>query len=366
MDPLVFWTLMIAITTAVACALCGVYLVVNHESMVAEALSHAVLPGIIVAFVIFQDRSSPWLIISAGLSGLLMVWLVQTIRNTRLVDGDAALGIVFSALFSVGIIAASQNLNNTHFHAHCIIDGNLASAALQTVQLLGVEIPRSFLVMASVLVALLVFILFFYKEMKLAMFDAELSQSFGFRPALLHLGWLALVSITTVAAFETVGSILVVALMIAPPAAGFLLGSRLWKMLVISSLVGVFSSLVGFQAGYVLNISPTGPIATVAGLVFLVTVVFAPRQGVLAKARLRQRQRSDLFQQLLLARLKRDTPDAVGVRELSDSVTWTDQQFRRALTQCKNKGWVTEDGATVGLTEQGKQVADSPDETLAL
>ena len=92
MDALVLWTLLIAITTAVACSLCGVYLVVKHESMVAEALSHAVLPGIIVAFVIFQDRSSPWLIISAGLSGLLMVWLVQTIRNTRLVDGDAASG----------------------------------------------------------------------------------------------------------------------------------------------------------------------------------------------------------------------------------------------------------------------------------
>ena len=358
MDELVLWTLMIAMTTAVACSLCGVYLVVKHESMVAEALSHAVLPGIIVAFVIFQDRSSPWLIISAGLSGLLMVWLVQTIRNTRLVDGDAALGIVFSALFSVGIIAASQNLNNTHFHAHCIIDGNLASAALQTVEVFGIEMPRSFLVMLSVLGALLVFIGFFYKEMKLTMFDAELSQSFGFRPTLLHLGWLALVSMTTVAAFETVGSILVVALMIAPPAASFLLASRLWKMLVISSLIGIVSSLIGFQVGYSLDISPTGPIATVAGFVFLVTVVFAPRQGVLAKARLRRRQRSDLFQHLLLARLKRDSPAAVALEELSESVMWTDHQFRRALRQCKNNGWINQDSATVALTDQGLQFAD--------
>ncbi len=358
MDALVIWTLMIAITTAVACSLCGVYLVVKHESMIAEALSHAVLPGIIVAFIVFQDRSSPWLIISAGLSGLLMVWLVQTIRNTRLVDGDAALGIVFSALFSLGIIAASQNLNNTHFHAHSIIDGNLASAALQTVEVFGVEMPRSFLVMLSVLTALLVFIGFFYKEMKLTMFDAELSRSFGFRPALLHFGWLALVSITTVAAFETVGSILVVALMIAPPAASFWLGSRLWKMLVISSLIGIVSSLIGFQVGYSLDISPTGPIATVAGFVFLVTVVFAPRQGVLAKARLRRRQRSDLFQHLLLARLKRDSPVAVAIDELSESVMWTERQFRRALRQCVNQGWINQDSLTVTLTDDGLQFAD--------
>ncbi len=358
MDALVFWTLMIAITTAVACSLCGVYLVVKHESMVAEALSHAVLPGIIVAFIVFQDRSSPWLIISAGLSGLLMVWLVQTIRNTGLVDGDAALGIVFSALFSLGIIAASQNLNNTHFHAHCIIDGNLASAALQTTEAFGIEVPRALLVMLAVLMALLVFVGFFYKEMKLTIFDAELSRSFGFRPTLLHLGWLALVSVTTVAAFETVGSILVVALMIAPPAASFLLGRRLWQMLVVSSLIGIGSSLIGFYVGYSLDISPTGPIATAAGLCFLVTVVFAPRHGVLAKARLRQRQRSDLFQNLLLTRLKRDSPVAVALEELNASVTWSEKQFRRALRQCDDKGWIKQNAATVTLTDAGVQCAE--------
>ena len=354
---LLLWTLVIAMMTAVACSLCGVYLVVKHESMIAEALSHAVLPGIIVAFIIFQDRSSPWLIISAGLSGLLMVWLVQAIRKTRLVDGDAALGIVFSALFSIGIIASSQNLSKAHFHSHCIIDGNLASAALDTIELGGIEMPRSFLVMAAVLFALLIFIVFFYKEMKLTMFDAELAQSFGFQPAFLHLGWLALVSITTVSAFETAGSILVVALMIAPPAAAFLLASRLWKMLVMSSLIGIISSLVGIFVGDRLEISPTGPIAAVSGLIFLITVVMAPRQGVLAKLRMRQLQRAELFQHLLLAQLKSSAPSSVKVSHLLKSVAWTEQQFQRTLNRCRQMGWIRDTAEAVELTTTGASMA---------
>lgn len=354
---LILWTLAIAVLTAVACSLCGVYLVVKHESMVAEALSHAVLPGIIVAFIVFQDRSSPWLIISAGLSGLLMVSLVQWLEKTRLIAGDAALGIVFSALFSVGIIAASQNLSKQHFHADSIIDGNLATAALNTTAIGGLEIPKAFVAIAGVLGVLITFIALFYKEMKLTIFDAQLSQSFGFRPRLLHLAWLALVSMTTVCAFETAGSILVVALMIAPPAAALLLGQRLWQMLLISSVIGIFSSVSGFFAGYWLNISPTGPIATVAGIVFLLTVFAAPQMGVLAKWQRRSRQRQTLFEQLLLLRLKSDAPNGVDANDLQSSVAWTDQQYLGALKRCCQRGWVEVDGDQIMLSKSGMQVA---------
>ena len=352
---LVLWTLAIAVLTAVVCSLCGVYLVVKHESMVAEALSHAVLPGILVAFLVFGDRTSPWLIISAGLSGLLMVWMVQTIRKTGLVDGDAALGIVFSALFSVGIICASVGLNRVHFDSHCIIDGNLSLAALRMFEISGYEIaPYAFVVMATVLTVLIGFISIFYKELKLMMFDSALSQTFGFRPALLHMCWLGLVSITTVSAFEIAGSILVVAMMIAPPATAFLLTRRLGVMLVISSLLGVTSSVLGFYLGLWLDISPTGPIASLAGAIFLLTVVFAPGQGVLAKSRRRSLQRADLFQQLLLARLDNDDKNWVKNETLAGAVAWTDVQFRKALSVCRQRNWIDESSLGISLTDQGR------------
>ena len=115
---LVMWTLVIAVLTAVACALCGTLLVVKREAFVSEALSHAVLPGILVAYLIFRDRGSPMLILSASLAGLLMVLCVRLMSKTNLVYDDAALGIVFAALFSVGVILANQNLSGVHFHEH--------------------------------------------------------------------------------------------------------------------------------------------------------------------------------------------------------------------------------------------------------
>lgn len=352
---LILWTLAIAVLTAVVCSLCGVFLVVKHESMIAEALSHAVLPGILIAFLVFQDRTSPWLIISAGLSGLLMVWVVETIRKTGLVDGDAALGIVFSALFSVGIICANLGLNRVHFDSHCIIDGNLSMAALRPLIVNGTEIaPYAFVLMATVLVLLMGFIAAFYKELKLMMFDAALAQTFGFRPTLMHLIWLALVSITTVSAFEIAGSILVVALMIAPPATAFLLTRRLGVMLVISSAIGVISSVLGFWLGMGLDIAPTGPIASVAGIMFLLTVFFAPGQGVLTKWRRRRSQRADLFQQLLLARLDGDDNNWVTHDNLQPAVAWSDQQFRNALKVCRSRQWIDQSSMGITITEKGR------------
>jgi manganese/zinc/iron transport system permease protein len=165
-----------------------------------------VLPGIVLAFLIFRDRSSPLLILAAGLSGLLMVWLVQWIARTGRVKQDAALGIVFSGMFSVGVIASSLNLKNVHFHAHCIIDGNLAFAALDDCHWFGVYLgPKAFVSMMLCVVGVVGFVVVFFKELKLMAFDETTSHLFGFRPRLLHTIWLAIVSIVAVAAFEVAG-----------------------------------------------------------------------------------------------------------------------------------------------------------------
>lgn len=298
-QPLLLWTLGIAILTAVACSLCGVLLVVKREAFIAEGLSHAVLPGIIVAFLIFQDRSSPWLILAAGFSGLVMVWLVQAVVATRRVYVDAALGIVFSGMFSFGVIASSLNLKNVHFHAHCIIDGNLAFAPLNRFHVAGVDIgPKAFVVMLVCLIVLIAFLGFFYKELKLMVFDPATAKMLGFRPKLLHTIWLALVSVTAVAAFETAGTILVVAMMIAPAAAANLLTNRLSKMFWISGLLGAFAAALGAGLSYPMNISPAGPIASVIGLIFLIVVFFAPKKGLLSKFRTRKHQRAILLKAL--------------------------------------------------------------------
>ena len=324
-----FWTLAIAIVTALCCALCGVLLIVNREALVSEGLSHAVLPGIILAFIVLRDRSSPLLILSAGLAGLLMVVLVQAIRRTGLVKNDASLGIVFPALFSIGIVMASQELGNTHFHAHCIIDGNLALAPLARYVVDGQDWgPRPFWAMAGVLVAVVAFLAMFFKELKLMMFDGGLARSLGFKPALLHVAWLGLVSMTTVSAFETAGSILVVALMITPPAAAYLLTDDLKRMLGISAVLGIASAVGGFYLGLWLDVAPTGPMSSVSGAIFLIVLLFAPKRGLFARRRRRRDQRERLQEHLVLAQLQGGPQSD---RELALALPWGAPLVARAV-----------------------------------
>lgn len=286
MSAFELWTYAIGVVTAVSCALCGVMLVVKREAFISEGLSHAILPGIVLGFIAIPDRSSPLLVIAAGLSGLIMVWLVQLISNTRLVDRDAALGIVFASLFSIGVVLASMNLKNVHFHADCIIDGNLVLAPLKRFQLWGYDLgPKALVTMSMTLVVLIGFILVFYKELKLMAFDESQARMFGFKPRLLHTFWLSLVSMTAVAAFETAGTVLVVALMVAPAAAANILTRRLSRTFVLSAILAAIGAIGGIAMANRISISPAGPIALVAGLIFIVAVIIS------VIARLIQRKR---------------------------------------------------------------------------
>lgn len=361
---IIFWTLAIAAVTAVACALCGVFLVVKREALVAEGLSHAVLPGIVVAFVLLRDRSSPLLIGGAALMGLLMVLAVQALRRTKLVEGDASLGIVFAAMFSGGIILSKLELRNTHFHAHCIIDGNLALAPLDTLTIGGVNLgPQAFVAMLGVLAMLCTFIGVFYKEFQLMLFDETLARGFGFRPALMHVAWLGLVSITTVAAFETAGSILVVALMITPPAAAYLLTKRLSVLIALSCTMGLLSAVGGFGLGMLLDVSPTGPMSAVAGGIFLAALLFAPGRGLLARWRRRSQQQSALYQHLLLARLA-DEEQPLSFDQAAESFRWSRRQFDSIVSQATKSQWVLHTNGTLQVTDAGRNELRRQEEAL--
>lgn len=346
------WTLAISVATALACALCGVLLVANRESLVSEGLSHAVLPGIILAFIVLRDRSSPLLVVAAGASGLLMVLLVEAIRRTRLVKDDASLGIVFPALFSIGVILASRELAGTHFHAHCIIDGNLALAPLDRWIVGGTDIgPRPFYLMAGVLLLLVAFLAFFFKELKVMAFDPLLAQRMGFRPALLHVVWLGLVSITAVSAFEMAGSILVVALMITPPATALLLCDGLGRMLAVGSALGVASAIGGFYIGLETDVAPAGPISALAGVMFVVVLLAAPRRGLFARVRRRRAQRRAICEHVLLAQVARRP--GIPVAQLSAFVPWEPKELSGGLERAARAGWLVDGPVGWELTEAG-------------
>ena len=335
---ILFWTLAISVITAVACAICGVFLVVKREAFISEGLSHAVLPGIIVAFLVFQDRSSPWLIIFAGLTGLLMVWLVQWLSASNRIDRDAAMGIVFSGLFSVGVLLANAKLEKVHFHADCIIDGDLAYAALKPFTIgdwyFG---PKAFVTMTIVLLILVTFVITCFKELKLAAFDPSHSGLIGFRPNLIHTVWLGLVAVTAVVAFETAGTILVVALMVGPAAAASLLANRLVPLIWLAVCLAALSATSGVWLAHQMDIPPASPMASLVGIVFVLVFVFAPKTGWIARRRHHKTQQWDVLKKLINARVSKALKGLTR-EELATQIQFPQRQIERVIEQLVNEG----------------------------
>jgi manganese/zinc/iron transport system permease protein len=354
---------LIAVVVAVACALPGVFLVLRRMAMVSDAISHSVLLGIVLAFFVVQDLNSPLLLVAAALTGLLTVGLVELLKGTGLVREDAAIGLVFPALFSAGVILIARFADSVHLDTDVVLLGELAFAPFDRVVVAGWDLgPKSLLVMSAVLVATLVLLAVLYKELKLATFDPGLSLALGFSPALLHYGLMAVVSVTAVGAFDAVGAILVVALMIAPPATAYLLTDRLSAMLGIAALAGAVSALAGYWVARWLDASIAGSMATMTGVLFGLAFLFAPERGVVAVARRRARQRWRFAETMLAIHLLNHEGHAEEAQEsrvehLDESLRWAPRFAARVVRGAERRGLVVEQGGGLRLTERGRGLA---------
>ena len=296
--------LLVAVVVAAACAIPGTFLVLRRMAMLSDAISHTVLLGIVLAFFVVADLNSPILIVGAALVGLLTVVLVEAVSRTGLVREDTAIGLVFPALFSIAVILISSLAGNVHLDSDAVLLGEIAFAPFNRFAPFGVDLgPIALWIMGVILLINLAGTVLFFKELKLATFDPALAAALGFSPALIHYGLMASVSVTAVGAFDAVGSILVVALMIGPPAAAYLLTDRLPYMLGLSVLLGAVSAIGGYWLARLLDANIAGSMATVVGLVFTLVLLLAPQRGLLATARRHRRQRWTFACQMLLIHL---------------------------------------------------------------
>src|SRR5262245_47350669 len=194
----------------VACALVGCYLVLRRMSLMGDAIAHAVLPGIVLAFVFSGSMHVLPLFIGAALVGLLTTFLTQTLHQFGRVPTDAAMGAVFTSLFALGVVLLKRYISGVHFDVACVYEGSLTSAALDTVKVGGWEVPRLLTTVLPIVLLNLAVILLFWKELKISSFDAGLATTMGYSATALHYLLMALVAMTSVASFQAVGSILVV------------------------------------------------------------------------------------------------------------------------------------------------------------
>jgi manganese/zinc/iron transport system permease protein len=352
--------LLIAVVTAAACALPGVFLVLRRVVMMSDAISHTALLGIVIGFFIVEDLKSPWLILGAAAVGLVTVSLVSLLERTRLVKEDAAIGLVFPALFSIAVILITRYAGNVHLDVDAVLVGEIAFAPFDRFAPFGRDLgPRGLFVMGGIFLVNLIFILLFYKELKISTFDAGLASVLGFSPWLIHYGLMALVSVTVVGAFDVVGSILVVALMVAPPAAAYLLTDRLPVMLGLSVLFGGLSAVLGYAAASALDSSIAGAMATMAGVLFALVFLFSPQQGVVAAVRRRDRQRLDFAQKMLAIHLlnHEGLPEAESesrIEHLQEHLRWKPKFAAKVLHTAEQKDWIVRQENLLVLTELGR------------
>jgi manganese/zinc/iron transport system permease protein len=353
----------IAAVTAAACALPGVFLVLRRMALMSDAISHSILLGIVLAFFVTGNIASPLLIVAAAATGVLTVTLVELLHRTRRVKEDAAIGLVFPALFSMGVILISRYAGNVHLDVDAVLLGELAFAPFNRFHAGGVDLgPRTLWVMGAILLLNAAFIGAFFKELKLTTFDAALAGALGFAPGALHYAFMTLVSVTAVGAFDAVGSVLVVALMIAPPAAAYLLTDRFPRMIALSVGIGVVSALAGYWMSYLLDVSIAGSMATCTGVAFLLAFLLAPERGVLAVARRRARQRWEFAQTMLAIHLlnHEGSPRAAEEsreRHLHEHLRWQPEFARGVVRRAEGAGLVTRADERLALTEQGRAAA---------
>lgn len=281
------WIVVVGAITAVACALPGCFLVLRKMSMMGDAISHAVLPGIAIGFFLTGTRASLPMFIGAAITGILTALFTQWISRFGRVDRGAAMGIVFTTLFAIGLIMIVRASDHVDLDPGCVLYGAMEMAPLDTILLGGIEIPRAVVSIGSVLLVNLVVLMVLFKEFRISSFDPNLSDTLGFSSNFLHYLLMTLVAITTVAAFEAVGSIIVIAMLIVPPATALLLTHRLVPMLILSSALGIFAAGLGHLSALVVpswfgfeSTSTSGMMATCAGLLFALAWLFSPSEGL--------------------------------------------------------------------------------------
>ena len=358
MSPAQFEIQLIASMVAVACALLGVFLVLRRMAMMSDAISHTVLLGIVIAFFITRSITSPLLVIGAALMGVLTVSLVELINRTRLVREDAAIGLVFPAIFSIAVIMISRFAGDVHLDTDAVLLGELAFAPFNRLHILGLDIPEALVTTSGILLINIIFIVLFYKELKLATFDAALAAALGFLPAVIHYALMALVSLTAVGAFDAVGSVLVVAFMIAPPAAAYLLTDRLSRMLIYSALIGVISAVSGYWLAHALDASIAGSMATMTGVLFLAAYLLAPERGLIAQARRRQKQRTEFALTMLTMHIAHHTATHEAEQEnqvtrLDEHLKWSPQFAMEIVRLAEREGLIRQQSGLLTLTELG-------------
>jgi manganese/zinc/iron transport system permease protein len=266
--------LLICIITAIACVLPGNFLVLRGSALISDALSHAILFGIVVTFLITGNSSSPLIFMGAMIAGILTICLTEKLAQTGKIHHDAAIGLTFPFLFSIAVLLINWYANDVHLDTDAILLGELAFAPFDTLYLYGYDCgPQALSSMSIILCSNIFVISYFYKELQLTTFDPIYAQTAGYNPKIFDYLIMMLMSMTIIQAFYVSGTILVISFIITPAASAFLLTKKLHEMIITSCLLAIIAVLAGFLLAHYFDTSIAGSITLINGLLFFVVMI---------------------------------------------------------------------------------------------
>ncbi|MCC5978673.1 MAG: metal ABC transporter permease [Salinarimonas sp.] len=350
--------LLTGILVGASSALIGVFLVLRGSAMLTDAISHAIVFGIVVVWLLTNQLSGPVQLIGAGLAGLLTVVLSEALARSRLVKMDAAIGLVFPALFAAGVLLISVYARDVHIDTHTVLLGEIGFVWMHTTEIFGIAVPVTVLSLTVILVVNLAFVLLLWKELKIAIFDPALAAALGFAPGVIFYALLGLTSVTAVASFDAVGAILFIAFVITPPATAVLLTRRLARMVVLAVAIAIASCVFGYLFAMRLDVSIGGSMAAMTGVFFALAMLFSPHQGLIAQEFRRRQQKLDHDCVALVVHLHshEGTPAMAQentARALTEHLRWRRKRARAVILRALDRELIAREGSLLRLTPKG-------------
>lgn len=279
------WIVVMGFLVALTCGLVGTFVILRRMALVGDAISHSLLPGIAAAFLITQSRATFPMIVGAIIAGVLTVVLIEAIRNSSRIKPDAAIGIVFSCLFAIGVVMISAFADQVDLDTECVLYGEIAFVPLEEIATIGSfplgPLPAVRMAVVALIVIGLLFI--FYKELLVTSFDSGLAASLGINPRTYQYGLTLVLSVVIVASFEAVGVVLVIAMIIFPGASALMLTDHLPRALILSVGFSALYAIGGFHLATWLDASIAGGMTVVAGFLFGCVWLISPNRGLLVR-----------------------------------------------------------------------------------
>jgi manganese/zinc/iron transport system permease protein len=280
-----FWIILTGALLAASSGILGSFLLLRKMAMIGDAISHAVLPGIALAYLIAGFGTDYFLLLGAALFGMLTTLTIQWLSKKIKMQNDASIGVTFTFLFALGIILITAFASQIDLDQECVLYGEIAYVPLDLVYTMaGNSIgPRQVWILGINLLIVIIAIVVGWRGWMISSFNEEHAQSLGINTSIWHYSLMMLVSLTTVVSFESVGAILVVAFLVIPPATAYLLSDKLENMVLLSVFIGVLSSLLGYWFAWILDSSIAASMAVSAGLLFLLALFLRPKEGIFIK-----------------------------------------------------------------------------------